>query len=107
MKNLVRVEILGREYVLKSDEEEGRIEKIAAYVNQKIREVSGGPQTVSTLNAAILAALNIADDYFKSPGGKREPPAGLRRQSGALDRNDRRPHSRVDGRIRVPLRCWC
>jgi cell division protein ZapA len=65
MKNLVRVEILGREYVLKSDEEEGRIEKIAAYVNQKIREISGGPQTVSTLNAAILAALNIADDYFK------------------------------------------
>jgi cell division protein ZapA len=65
MKNLVRVEILGLEFVVKSDEKEERVEKIAAYVNQKIREISGGPQTVSTLNAAILAALNIADDYFK------------------------------------------
>jgi len=75
MKNLVRVEILGREFVVKSDEEEGRVQKIAAYVNQKIREISGGPQTVSTLNAAILAALNIADDYFKvleEKGGHRQ-----------------------------------
>jgi len=79
MKNLVRVEILGREYVLKSDEDQGRIEKIAAYVNQKIREVSGGPQAVSTLNAAILAALNIADDYFRildEKGGRREDYEG-------------------------------
>jgi cell division protein ZapA len=79
MKSLVRVEILGREYVLKSDEEEGRVEKIAAYVNQKIREVSGGPQTVSTLNAAILAALNIADEYFKvleEKGGHRQDYEG-------------------------------
>ena len=75
MKNLVRVEILGREYVVKSDEEQGRVEKIAAYVNQKIQEISGGPQTVSTLNAAILAALNIADDYFRileEKGGHRQ-----------------------------------
>ena len=79
MKNLVRVEILGREFVVKSDEEEGRVQKIAAYVNQKIREISGGPQTVSTLNAAILAALNIADDYFKvleEKGGHRQDYEG-------------------------------
>ena len=75
MKSVVRVEILGREYVLKSDEDQGRIEKVAAYVNQKIREVTGGPQTVSTLNAAILAALNIADEYFRildEKGSRRE-----------------------------------
>jgi cell division protein ZapA len=65
MKNAVRVEILGREYLVKSEEDPARIERIAAYVNQKIREISGGAQTVSTLNAAILTALNIADEYFK------------------------------------------
>jgi cell division protein ZapA len=65
MKNLVRVEILGREYVVKSDEGEERVKKIAAYVNQKIKEISEGTQTVSTLNAAILTALNIANDYFQ------------------------------------------
>jgi cell division protein ZapA len=65
MKNLVRVEILGREYVVKSDEGEERVKKIAAYVNQKIKEISESTQTVSTLNAAILAAMNIANDYFQ------------------------------------------
>lgn len=65
MKNLVRVEILGREYVVKSDEGEERVKKIATYVNQKIKEISESTKTVSTLNAAILAAMNIANDYFQ------------------------------------------
>jgi cell division protein ZapA len=65
MKNLVRVEILGREYVVKSDEGEERVKKIAAYVNQKIKEISESTKTVSTLNAAILAAMNIANDYYQ------------------------------------------
>jgi cell division protein ZapA len=65
MKNLVRVEVLGREYVVKSDEGEERVKKIAAHVNQKIKEISESTKTVSTLNAAILAAMNIANDYFQ------------------------------------------
>jgi cell division protein ZapA len=65
MKSLVRVEILGREYMVKSDEGEERVKKIAEYVNQKVKEISESTQTVSTLNAAILAALNIANDYFQ------------------------------------------
>ena len=66
MKNLIRVEILGREYTVKSDEGEERVKDIADYVNRKIKEVSESGQTVSTLNLAILAALNIANDYFKA-----------------------------------------
>ena len=93
MKNVVRVEILGREYTLKSDEDQGRIEKIAAYVNQKIREVSGGPQTVSTVNAAILAALNIADEYFRVLEEK-----GSRRQD--YEDKAERLISVIDARIR-------
>ena len=65
MKNLVRVEILGREYVVKSDEGEERVKKIAQYVNQKIKDITGSSQTVSTMNAAILAAMNIANEYFQ------------------------------------------
>lgn len=65
MKNLVRVEILGREFTVRSDEGEEQVKKIAEYVNQKIKEISEGMQTVSTMNAAILAALNIANDYFQ------------------------------------------
>ena len=66
MKNLVRVEILGREYNVRSDEGEERVKKIAEYVGQKIKEITEGTKTLSTINVAILAALNIADDYFRA-----------------------------------------
>jgi len=71
MKNLVRVEILGREYTVKSDEEEERVQKIADYVNQKMKEVLQAVKSVSTLNVAILAAMEIANDYFTSEEAQR------------------------------------
>ena len=69
MKNLVRVEILGREYTVKSDEGEERVRKIAEYVNGKIKKISENAKTISTLNAAILAALDIANEYFEALEG--------------------------------------
>jgi cell division protein ZapA len=71
MKNLVKVEILGREYTVKSDEEEERVQKIADYVNRKMKEVLQRVKTVSTLNVAILAAMNIASDYLDSEEAQR------------------------------------
>jgi len=65
MKNLVRVEILGREYTIKSDEGEERVRKIAEYVNEKLNRISESTKTVSTLNVAILAAMDIANEYFQ------------------------------------------
>jgi cell division protein ZapA len=69
MKNLVRVEILGREYTVKSDEGEERVRKIAEYVNEKIKKISESTKTLSTLNVAILAALDIANEYFEELEG--------------------------------------
>ncbi|MGA2957027.1 MAG: cell division protein ZapA [Thermodesulfobacteriota bacterium] len=69
MKNLVSVEILGREYTVKSDEGEERVKKIAEYVNEKLKRISEGTKTVSTLNVAILAAMEIANEYFEALEG--------------------------------------
>ncbi|MBI5967097.1 MAG: cell division protein ZapA [Deltaproteobacteria bacterium] len=84
MENLVRIQILGREYTVKSDEEEGRVRKIAEYVNQKIKEVAEGSKTVSTLNIAILAALNIANDYFKAVESQKSFTQTIEAKSGRL-----------------------
>jgi len=84
MKNLVRVEILGREYTVKSDEGEERVKDIAAYVNRKIKEVSESRQTVSTLNVAILAALNIANDYFEAVEHEKTLAQNIEARSGRL-----------------------
>ncbi len=63
--NISKVEIMGREYTVRSDEGEEWVQRIAEFVNAKIKEVSDHTKTISTLNIAILTALNIANDYFK------------------------------------------
>ena len=65
MKNFVRVEIMGREYTVKSDEGEERVRKIAEYVNERLKKISEHTKTISTLNLAILAAMDIANEYFE------------------------------------------
>lgn len=75
---------MGREYTVKSDEGEERVKNIAAYVNGKIKEVSESSQTVSTLNLAILAALNIANDYFEAVEGQKSFWQSVEARSGRL-----------------------
>lgn len=64
MKSSVKIEILGREYNVKSDEGEERVKKIGAYINTKVKEITEVMPNISTLNVVILTALNIANDYF-------------------------------------------
>ena len=63
LKRRVEVEILGQRMLLKADDDSRQVERLAAYVKRKVDEVSAhGP--VSSSKVAILAALNIAEDYF-------------------------------------------
>lgn len=64
MEKHIKVNILGRDYSIKSDEEEGYIYQVAEYVNQKIEETKG-KGTNNPINTIIFAAFNIADDYLK------------------------------------------
>ena len=84
MKNLVRIEILGREYNVRSDEGEERVKKIAEYVDQKIKEITADTKTLSTINVAILAALNIADDYFRAVEDQNHLTRTVKNKSGQL-----------------------
>jgi cell division protein ZapA len=60
----IKVNILGRDYSIKSDEEEGYIYQVADYVNQKIGEMKD-KGTSNPINTLIFAAFNIADGYLK------------------------------------------
>lgn len=60
----VRVEIFDQAYNLRgfgSDPE--YILKLAEYVDSKMRAVAEATNTVDTVRLAVLAALNIADEY--------------------------------------------
>lgn len=75
MKNKVTVTIAGQEYTLVATEEAGYMQKVAAHVDGKVHEVLDESH-VSQVDGAILAALNIADGYFKEV----EASENLRRQ---------------------------
>lgn len=75
MKNHVTVNIAGQEYKLIASEEPGYMQKVAAHVDAKVQEVLNEAR-VSLVDGAVLAAINVADEYFKEV----EAAENLRRQ---------------------------
>ena len=61
----VEIKVLGQTFTVKTDAEEAHIQEVARCVNEKIDEILKKTRSVSSLNVAILAALNIADDFLK------------------------------------------
>lgn len=75
MKNRVTVSIVGQEYTLVGTEEEHYVQKVAGHVDAKVRAMLDESK-VSLVDAAVLAAVNVADEYFKEV----EAAENLRRQ---------------------------
>lgn len=63
MKYKVTVNIAGRDYTLVAAEDEAYVRRCAAHVDTQLREIS--VSRISQADAAVLAAMNIADQYFK------------------------------------------
>jgi len=65
MKKALEVEILGQKITISSDAEEGYMLKVANYVNDKMQELIQASKPVAKSNVAMLAALNIADEFHR------------------------------------------
>jgi cell division protein ZapA len=59
----VRVEIYDQTYQLRGSDPE-YIGRLADYVDTKMRVIAQSASTVDSLRVAVLAALNIADEYL-------------------------------------------
>ena len=75
MKNKIVVTIGGRDYTMVAVEDEGYVRRCAELVDQQVQEVSAGGR-LSQTDAAVLAAMNVADLYLK----EQESSENLRRQ---------------------------
>jgi cell division protein ZapA len=66
MDKVIEIEIYGQKYRIrvKGEEDEKYISHLTSYVDQKMREVAVKSKSVGVLKVAVLAALNIADEYF-------------------------------------------
>jgi len=58
----VSVEIMGQNLTVASTENDEWIKSVAGAVDERIRTIRANGNTVSSVNIAILAALNFADE---------------------------------------------
>jgi len=61
----IRVVIYDQEYSMRGDLNQEYIQKLAHYLDAKMRSIAERTRTVDTLRVAILAALNVADEYHQ------------------------------------------
>ena len=75
MANRVTMTICGMEYTLVAEEDAANMETVGALVDEKMPPLQEGAQ-VSRIDAAVLTAVNLADELCKA----QENADNLRRQ---------------------------
>jgi cell division protein ZapA len=85
LKKRFNIKILGQEFSVLSDSgDDQQVEKVVAYVNAKAEELAEVAKSATTLNIAILVALNVADEFLKFKGEKEIFLSQLENKSNAL-----------------------
>jgi len=65
LRKRFNIRVLGQEFSVLSDSGDEHVAKVVEYVNGKAEEIGNASGNVTTLNVAVLVALNIADEFFK------------------------------------------
>lgn len=78
------VEIFGNRYSLRADADEEHVKKVADLVDVKMREVASGSRSVSTLQIAVLAALDIASDFLQTQSASEQLTATVDARAGTM-----------------------
>ncbi len=83
-KTVVKVEILGDEYSIRSDATPEHTRAVAEHVDRVIRETMRSGNIVETHKGAILAALSITDELFQARAGGGDLVGDMKRLSGEI-----------------------
>jgi len=71
----MRIDLLGAEFNIKSDEDPEYLEEVLEVYRSKIEEIRTTAGTSDPLKIAILAGILTADDYLKQTGAQRTSQA--------------------------------
>ena len=83
---LVTVDINGLRYPIRSHLDAAYVADLAAYVEMKMQLATRESPAGDTLKIAVLAALNIADEYFRARQDGTSQRAGLAERALELER---------------------
>ena len=76
--SVTHVEILGRQYPVRSRLDAEAVARLGVYVREKMEAVASRAPRRDLVHVAVLAALNIADDYFRSLDGRADDERHVR-----------------------------
>jgi cell division protein ZapA len=85
-ERVIAVEILAQRYPIRSALEEQYVSELAAYVDQKMRAAADVTPNTDPLRLAVLAALNIADEFFRCRDAERVRQAVLEERAAEVER---------------------
>lgn len=74
---VVTVEIGGLRYPIRSALPEDYVQGLASYVDAKLQAASDQTEAADSMKIAIIAALNIADELFRSRDDGAEPAGAV------------------------------
>jgi len=80
------VTILGQQYTLRTDATSDQVREVVDFVRQSLDEVTGRHRAVDSLDAAVLALLNVAGSFLRM---KRADEAQIQEVEQLIDRIDR------------------
>ena len=81
----IKVRILDQEYLIKSIEDDEHVQKVAQFVNEKFKEIKDGTEGLSERKTAILAAFDIASEYFQLLKEQNDVVMDIQRRARALN----------------------
>ena len=85
-ERVVHVEIHGQRYPVRSSLDQSYVTELAAFVDEKMRLAMRECPQGDSLKIAVLAALNIADEFFRARDDMRSGDDSLARRAGELER---------------------
>ena len=81
MSKPVRVQLYDQGYLIGGDLEEAYVQKLAGFVDNKMRDVAEATHTVDSLKVAVLSALAIADELHSLRNERETLDGTLREQA--------------------------
>ena len=82
--NLVHVEIFGQTYAVRAGADAAYVEQLGRFVNEKMQDIAKASGAVDSVRIAVLAALNIADEYHRLKSGGDTGETDLKQRAARL-----------------------
>jgi cell division protein ZapA len=78
---VVNVKIYDREYALRTSGDAERLRSLCAFLDKRMRDLAASSGSVDTLRVAVLAAVSLADDLYRTRDALQEMDEFVSRRS--------------------------